>query len=149
MGQAQPCRVQWVTRARDMSSVVQRMTNSGGKLVARSGYEMATRDLDIIKDRETGNLSIAEFTVDPMELTRQVVATSNRLGTGETLLIDLTGARPKVQHLPVPGKHSVIVRRTDGLRSIARSTAGFGRHNTRWLANQLEQRGEGAMWGNA
>jgi hypothetical protein len=135
------CRVQWVTRASQMAGVVERLTACGGNLIARSGYDLATADLDVIEDGETGHLSIAEFTVDPAELTRQVVAASNRLGTGETLLIDLTGARPKVQVLPVPGKHGVIVRRYDGLRRFPRSTNGFGRHNTRWLAHQLAQGG--------
>lgn len=137
MATARPCRVQWVTRARDMSGIVEQLKRSGGTLVARSSYDVATEDLDIIDDSDTGHLGIAEFKIDPVELTRQVVATSNRLGAGETLLIDLTGSRPKVQVLPVPGKHGVIVRRVDGLRRFPRSTAGFGRHNTRWLAEQL------------
>ncbi len=142
MAQAQPCRVQWVTRAKDMSGVVERLKRSGGSLVARSSYDVAPADLDLIADCETGYLSIAEFSVDPVELTRQVVAASNQLGVGETLLIDLTGSRPKVQVLPVPGEHGVIVRRYDGLRRFPRSTAGFGRHNTRWLAGQLAQGGQ-------
>ena len=141
MEHGQECRVQWVTRPDQMASLVERLTRSGGILMARSGYDMATEDLDAIEDAETGRLSIAEFTVDSRELTKQVVAASNRLGAEETLLIDLTGRRPKVQLLPVPGEHGVIVRRYDGLRRFPRSTNGFGRHNTRWLAHQLAQGG--------
>lgn len=135
--QSQPCHVQWVTRANLMAGVVERLTRSGGNLVAHSGYDVSTEDLDVIDDRETGHLSIAEFIVDPLELTRQVVAASNRLGAKETLLIDLTGLRPKVQILPVQGEHGVIVRRREGLRHFPRSTTGLGRHTTRWLAGQL------------
>lgn len=142
MSEARPCRVQWVTRARDMSGVVERLRRSGGTLVGRSGYDLAAADLDVIDDRETGRLSIAEFKIDPMALTCQVVATSNQLGAGETLLIDLTGPRPKVQLLPVPGENGVVVRGHEGLRRFPRSAAGFGRHNTRWLAGQIVNGGE-------
>lgn len=141
MLQSQPCRVQWVTRANQMPSVVERLTRSGGTLVARSGYAISTEDLDIVEDRETGKLSIAEFAVDRRELTRQVVAAGNRLGATETLLIDLTGRRPKVQVLPIAGEFGMIVRRPDGLRRFPRSTAGLGRHTTSWLANQLSEGG--------
>jgi|GEM_PF-1145435 len=142
MAEVPPCRVQWVTRARDMSSVVERLKLSGGTLLGRSGYDVATEDLDVIDDSEAGYLSIAEFKIDPLALTQQVVATSNRLGADETLLIDLTGPRPKVQLLPVPGENGVVVRRRDGLRRFPRSSAGFGRDNTRWLAGQLVNGGE-------
>jgi hypothetical protein len=141
MLQSQPCRVQWVTRANQMPGVVERLTRSGGTLVARSGYALSTEDLDVVEDRETGKLSIAEFTVDRRELTRQVVAASNRLGAKETLLIDLTGRRPKVQVLPIPGEFGVIVRRRDGLRRFPRSSGGIGRHTTSWLAGQLAEGG--------
>lgn len=140
---AQSCRVQWVTPAHQMAEVVERLTRSGGNLVARSGYDVSTEDLDVIEDCDPGYLSIAEFTVDPMELTRQVIAASDQLAVDETLLIDLTGKRPKVQVLPVASEHGVIVRRYDGLRRFPRSAAGFSHHNIRWLAGQLVQRGQG------
>jgi len=142
MAEARPCRVQWVTRAGDMSDIVERLRSSGGTLLGRSGYDVATEDLDVINDRETGRLSIAEFRIDPLAFSRQVVATSNRLGADETLLIDLTGSRPKVQLLPVPSENGVVVRQHDGLRRFPRSSAGFGRHNSRWLAGQLVNGGE-------
>lgn len=142
MLEARPCRVQWVTRAGDMSGVVEWLQRSGGTLLGRSGYDVSTEDLDVIDDRETGRLSIAEFKIDPVALTCQVVATSNRLDAGETLLIDLTGPRPKVQLLPVPGENGMVVRRHDGLRRFPRSAAGFGRHNTRWLAGQFVNGGQ-------
>lgn len=144
MAMPRPCRVQWVTRTRDMSGVVERLERSGGMLVARSSYDLATEDLDIIDDSEIGNLGIAEFEIDPVELARQVVATCSGLDADETLLIDLTGSRPKVQVLPVPGEHGVIVRRLDGLRRMPRSSAAFGRHDTTWLAEQLTPQGRGA-----
>lgn len=137
----QPCRVQWVTRANQMAHMVERVTRSGGNLVAKSSYDVSTEDLDLIEDRDTGRLSIAEFMVEPKELARQVVAASNQLGPTDTLLIDLTGTRPKIQVLPVNGEHGVIVRAGDGLRRFPRSTAGLGRYNTRWLSRRLSERG--------
>lgn len=138
--QAQPYRVQWVTRANQMAGLVEQLTNSGGNLVARSSYDIPTEDLDLIDDLDAGHLSIAEFYVDPHELTRRVVALSDRLGDEETLVIDLCGARPKVQLLPVAGKYSVIVRRTDGLLRFPRSVVGFSRRHRHWLASVLEGR---------
>ena len=140
MAQAQPCRVQWVTRASQMAGLVQEVTSSGGNLVARSSYDIATEDLDLIDDSDAGHLSIAEFSVDPDELTRQVVALSDRLGDEETLLIDLCGPRPKVQILPVAGKHGVIVRRRDGLLRFPRSVVGHSRRHRQWLASVLVER---------
>jgi len=140
MAQAQPCRVQWVTRASQMAGLVEAMTNSGSNLVARSSYDIATEDLDLIEDSDAGHLSIAEFSVDPTELSRQVVALSDRLGDEETLLIDLCGSRPKVQLLPVSGKHGVIVRRRDGLLRFPRSVVGHSRRHRHWLASVLDER---------
>lgn len=140
MAQMQSCRVQWVTRASQMAGLVEEMTSSGNDLVARSSYDIATEDLDLIEDLDAGHLSIAEFYVDPHELTRQVVALSDRLGDEETLLIDLCGSRPKVQLLPVSGKHGVIVRRSDGLLRFPRSVVGFSRRHRHWLASVLEER---------
>jgi len=137
MGQAMPRRVQWVTRRKDMRHIVDDMTRAGGRLVSRSDFEADSRDLDDVADAETGELSIAEFSVDPGALTEQVVATTNRLAPGDTLIIDLTGARPRVQLLPASGDHGIIVRQAGGVRRFARSAHGFGRHNARWLAEQL------------
>ena len=61
------------------------------------------------------------------------------LTLGETLLIDLTGRRAKVQLLPVPGDHGVIVRRYDGLRRFARRANGLAHQDSRWLKRQLTQ----------
>jgi len=141
MAQAQPCRVQWVTKASQMAGLVEAMTNSGSNLVARSSYDIATEDLDLIEDSDAGHLSIAEFSVDPNELSRQVIALSDRLGDDETLLIDLCGSRPKVQLLPVAGKHGVIVRRRDGLLRFPRSVVGHSRRHRHWLASVLAERG--------
>ncbi len=135
MGECLPCRVQWVARPNRMAEVVERFTRSGGVLVARSGYDVPTEDLDVLDDAETGRLSIAEFKLDPLELTRQVVAASAELEPGETLLIDLTGPRLKVQVLPVPSHNVVIVRRKDGLRRFRRSRVGLGR----WLIDQFSR----------
>lgn len=140
MAQAQPCRVQWVTRANQMAGLVEEMTSSGGNLVARSSYDMATEDLDLIDDSDAGHLSIAEFSVDPNEMARRVVALSDQLAEDETLLIDLRGARPKVQLLPVSGKHGVIVRRRDGLLRFPRSVVGHSRRHRHWLASVMIER---------
>jgi len=141
MAQAESYRVQWVTRASHMGGLVEQLTNSGGNLLARSGYDIATEDLDLIDDSDAGHLSIAEFSVDPDELTRQVVALSDRLGEEETLLIDLCSPRPKVQLLPVSGKYGVIVRRADGLLRFPRSVVGHSRRHRHWLAELLVDRG--------
>ena len=137
MAQAESYRVQWVTPASRMGGFVERVTRSGGSLLGRSGYEISTEDLDLIDDSEAGRLSVAEFSVDADELTRQVMELSDRLGEKETLLIDLCGPRPKVQLLPVPGKYRAIVRRRDGLFRFPRSVAGFSRRHRNWLANML------------
>ena len=120
-----------------MRDLMTMLTAGGGRLVARSSYDCSTEDLDVLNDAETGHLSIAEVELDPRALTAQVMTMADRLSSAETILIDLTGPRPKVQLLPVPGEHGVIVRRIDGLRRFARSAAGFGRHDTRWLADQV------------
>lgn len=140
MGQVAPRRVQWVTRRKDMSHLVDRLTQAGGRLVSRSAFESATLDLDDLADAETGELSIAEFSVDPLALAEQVVTMANRLAPGDTLIIDLTGARPRVQLLPATGDQGVIVRQAAGVRRFPRSPSGFGRHNARWLAEQLAER---------
>jgi hypothetical protein len=141
MAHAQPCRVQWVTRSSQMAGLVDQLTRSGGNLLARSGYDIATEDLDLIEDSDAGHLSIAEFSVDPNELTRQVIALSDQLGEEETLLIDVCGSRPKVQLLPVSGKYCVIVRRHDGLLRFPRSIVGHSRRHRQWLASVLTQPG--------
>lgn len=135
MGHCSPCRVQWVARPNQMAEVVERLTRSGGVLVARSGYDVPTEDLDVLNDAETGRLSIAEFKLDPIELTRLVLAACADLGAGETLLIDLTGPRLKVQVLPVPSNNVVIVRRNDGLRRFRRSHIGLNQ----WLGDQFSR----------
>lgn len=140
MAQAESYRVQWVTPASHMAGLVEQLTSSGGNLLGRSGYDITTEDLDLIDDTDAGRLSIAEFSVDPTELSRQVVALSDRLGEAETLLIDLCGPRPKVQLLPVSGKYAVIVRRRDGLFRFPRSVVGFSRRHRHWLANLLVDR---------
>lgn len=141
MAQTESYRVQWVTPASHMGGLVERLTSSGGNLLGRSSYDIATEDLDLIDDLDAGHLSIAEFSVDPHELTKQVVALSDRLGEAETLLIDLCGPRPKVQLLPVSGKYGVIVRRRDGLLRFPRSVVGFSRRHRHWLANIMMDRG--------
>jgi hypothetical protein len=135
MGHCSPCRVQWVARPNQMAEVVERLTRSGGILVARSGYDVPTEDLDVLNDAETGRLSIAEFKLDPIELTRQVLTACADLGPGETLLIDLTGPRYKVQVLPVPSNNVVIVRRNGGLRRFRRSHVGLNQ----WLGDQFSR----------
>lgn len=137
MGQLLPGRAQWVARRKDMRRVVDSITQGGGRLISRSDFEAAREDLDDLADADTGELSIAEFSIDPLELTRQVVATANRLASGDTLIIDLTGSRPRVQLLPASGDHGIIVRQADGVRRFARSPSGFGRDNTLWLVEQL------------
>lgn len=143
MGLRLPCRVQWVTRPQDMHDLVARLTAAGGELVARSAYDVATEDLDALADAETGRLSIAEFKLDSAELRRQLVQSVKQLASGDTLLIDLTGRRIKVQLLPVPGEDGVIIRRADGIHRLARATAQGGprRRQTNWLTHQLAQGG--------
>lgn len=141
MGRFLPCRVQWVTRRRDMRHVVERMARAGGQLISRSDFEASTEDLDDLADAEMGELSIAEFSVDPAELCMQVVATTNCLAPGDTLIIDLSRPRPRVQLLPASGDHGVIVRKADGVRRFSRRASGFGRDNARWLAEQLQEPG--------
>jgi hypothetical protein len=143
MGLRLPCRVQWVTRPEDMHGLVARLTAAGGVLVARSAYDVATEDLDTLADADTGRLSIAEFQLDATELRRQLVQSVKQLANGDTLLIDLTGRRIKVQLLPVAGEHGVIIRRADGIHRLARATAGAGprRRETSWLTHQLAQGG--------
>jgi hypothetical protein len=124
-----------------MAGLVEQLTSSGGNLLGRSSYDITTEDLDLIDDSDAGRLSIAEFSVvDPTELSRQVVALSDRLDETETLLIDLCGPRPKVQLLPVRGKYGVIVRRRDGLHRFPRSMVGSSRRHREWLANMLVDR---------
>ena len=141
MGEVMPCRVQWVTRPDRMHAVIETLTAAGATMVARRGYDVTTEDLDLVADAETGRLSIAEFRLDPSELRRQVLDVTNQLTPAETLLIDLSGPRAKIQVLPVPGDYGVIVRRCDGLRRFPRSGNGFRRDSSRWLANQLAQNG--------
>jgi hypothetical protein len=141
MAQAESYRVQWVTPASHMGVLVEQLTSSGGNLLGRSSYDISTEDLDLIDDSDAGHLSIAEFSVDPAELSRQVVALSDRLGESETLLIDLCGPRRKVQLLPVSGKYGVIVRRPEGLLRFPRSVVGFSRRHRHWLADMLVDRG--------
>lgn len=149
MGMRLPCRVQWVTRPEDMHDLVERLTAAGGVLVARSAYDVATEDLDALADAETGHLSIAEFRLDPDEVRRQVVAIVRRLTAGETLLIDLTGKRFKVQLLPVTGVHGVIIRRADGMHRLARPKRGSGQRDASWLTHQLAQAHQLAIEGHA
>lgn len=132
-------RVQWVTRPERMCDLVEKLSAVGGTLVAKSSYDASTEDLDAIFDADTGRLTIAEFKLDPIELAKQVIAATRELTSDETLLIDLTGKRAKVQLLPVPGDSGIIIRRYDGLRRFPRSPAGFSRYRTRWLAQQLAQ----------
>jgi len=132
-------RVQWVIRPERMCALVERICAVGGTLVAKSSYDASTEDLDAILDAETGRLSIAEFRLDPIELAKQVIAATRELATDETLLIDLTSKRAKIQLLPVPGENGIIIRRYDGLRRFPRSPTGFSRYRTRWLAQQLAQ----------
>jgi hypothetical protein len=122
-----------------MRELVEKLCTVGGTLVAKSSYDASTEDLDAISDAETGRLSIAEFKLDPVELARQVIAATRELASDETLLIDLTSKRTKIQLLPVPGDNGIIIRRYDGLRRFPRSPAGFSRYRTRWLAQQLAQ----------
>lgn len=137
MGQRRPCRVQWVTRPDRMHDLVEKLVAAGGILVARSSYDVSTEDLDVMADADTGRLSIAEFKLDADAVTRQVADITDRLGPCETLLIDLTGRRTKVQVLPVPGEHGVIVRRYDGLRRFPRQVSGMAHRDSRWLKRQL------------
>lgn len=132
-------RVQWVTPPDRMHELVQKLVAAGGTLVARSSYDSSTEDLDAVYDAETGRLSIAEFHLCPSELARQVVDATRELAEDETLLIDLTGQRAKVQLLPVPGDHGIIVRRYDGLRRFPRSQNGVSRYRQQWLARELAQ----------
>lgn len=136
-----PCRVQWVTRPEHMQELVEKLVAAGGVLIARSGYDVSTDDLDAVADAETGRLSIAEFKIDPDEVRRQVVEIVRRLATGETLLIDLTGKRFKVQLLPVPGVHGVIIRRADGVHRLPRPKRGLRHADTSWLTDQLALEG--------
>ncbi len=132
-------RVQWVTPPDRMHDLVEKLVAAGGTLVARSSYDASTEDLDAVYDAETGRLSIAEFRLDAGELAKQVVNATRRLAEDETLLIDLTGKRAKVQLLPVPGDHGIIVRRYDGLRRFPRCQTGVSRYRQRWLARELAQ----------
>jgi hypothetical protein len=122
-----------------MDDLVAKLVSAGGILVARSGYDVTTEDLDTMADADTGRLSIAELELDAEAMTRQVADITDRLAPEETLLIDLTGRRTKVQLLPVPGDHGVIVRRYDGLRRFARRANGLAHQDSRWLKRQLIQ----------
>jgi hypothetical protein len=122
-----------------MHELVRKLVAAGGTLVARSSYDCTTEDLDAVYDAETGRLSIAEFHLCPKELARQVIDATRKLAKNETLLIDLTGKRAKVQLLPVPGDHGIIVRNYDGLRRFPRSEAGISRYRQQWLARELTQ----------
>lgn len=122
-----------------MQELVEKLVAVGAVLIARSGYDVSTEDLDAVADAETGRLSIAEFKIDPDEVLRQVVGIVRRLPEGETLLIDLTGKCCKVQLLPVAGAHGVIVRKADGVHRLPRPTRGWQRRDTSWLSRQLGQ----------
>lgn len=137
MGEAARGRVQWVTRQSDMTGLVERLTQRGAKLVARSGFEAASRDLDELDDADPGFLSIAEFSLEPGKLRRQVIARSRRLGSGETMIVDLTRACARVQVFPVAVAARLIVRRTGGVERLPRCGARHGRRDARWLAGQL------------
>lgn len=132
-------RVQWVTRSDWMHNLVEKLVAAGGTLVARSGYDVSTEDLDAIEDAETGRLSIAEFKLDADTAIGLVADIADRLAPGETLLIDLTGRRTKVQLLPVPSDHGVIVRRGDGLRRFPRRSGSVAHRDNDWLKRQLTQ----------
>ena len=132
-------RVQWVTRAEHMQELVDQLLAAGATLLARSSYDASPEDLDAVHDAEPGRLSIAEFQLDPLVLAKQVLAATRQLAADETLLIDLTGSRAKVELLPVPGDHGIIVRRYDGLRRFPRSQTGVNRYRVRWLARELAQ----------
>jgi hypothetical protein len=123
-----------------MHDLVEKLVAAGGILVARSGYDASTEDLDAMADVDTGRLSIAELELDAEAMTRQVADITDQLAPGETLLIDLTGRRTKVQLLPVPGDHGVIVRRYDGLRRFPRRPGGMAHRDSHWLKRELTQR---------
>jgi hypothetical protein len=152
MGQATPCRVQWVTRRTDLSRLVDRMADAGATLVSRSACEPTTGDLDELGDAETGFLSIAELGIDSDLLTSHLANTARGLSAGETMIIDLTGSRLRVALLPVGGTHGVIIREPSGVRRLARPALGFGRNAARRLidrfvqpsANQTTNRGAAA-----
>lgn len=124
-----------------MQELVEKLVAVGAVLIARSGYDVSTEDLDAVADADTGRLSIAEFKLDPDEVRRQVVAIVRRLAAGETLLIDLTGKRFKVQLLPVAGAHGVIIRRADGMHRLPRLESGSRHRDMSWLTHQLAQEG--------
>jgi hypothetical protein len=130
------CRVQWVTRPDRMHELVEKMLALGAVLVGRSAYDPSTEDLDAMADAESGPLSIAEFKVDAAVLRHQLIEMVECLAMADTLLVDLTSKRLKVQVLPVASDHGVVIRRADGVHRLPRGRSG--RH-TRWLANQLDQ----------
>ena len=132
-----PCRVQWVTRPEHMHGLVEKMLALGAVLVGRSAYDSSTEDLDAMADAEAGPLSIAEFKVDPVVLRRQLIEVVGCLAVGETLLVDLTSKRLKVQVLPVASDHGVVIRKADGVHRLPRGRTGR-RRETRWLAHQLD-----------
>ena len=124
-----------------MQELVEKLVAVGAVLIARSGYDVSTEDLDAVADADTGRLSIAEFKLDPDEVRRQVVAIVRKLAAGETLLIDLTGKCFKVQLLPVAGVHGVIIRRADGMHRLPRPRSGSRHSDMSWLTHQLAQEG--------
>jgi hypothetical protein len=120
-----------------MHELVEKMLALGAVLIGRSAYDPSTEDLDAMADAESGPLSIAEFKVDAAVLRHQLIEMVECLAMAETLLVDLTSKRLKVQVLPVAGDHGVVIRRADGVHRLPRARSG--RRHTRWLANQLDQ----------
>ena len=129
--------MQWVTRPDLMHELVEKMLALGAVLVGRSAYDPSTEDLDAMADAESGPLSIAEFKVDAAVLRHQLIEMVECLAMADTLLVDLTSKRLKVQVLPVASDHGVVIRRADGIHRLPRGRSG--RRHTRWLANQLDQ----------